>query len=90
MRDVFALGNCLHGRAENIDQAVVNPRGIITARLDFHHLVVDRAAITCCDALTFELQGVGVALSLRATCCGQTIDYLVDGDGAKIDFFVRD
>ena len=88
--DVFAIGYGFDGGAESLDQAVVDPCWIASARIDCQGFIVDAAAVARLDQLTFDVDGIGVALSLGATGSRQFLYYLVDGNRAELDCFVRD
>ena len=88
--DVFAFGYGLDGSAESLDQAVVDPCWITPAWVDCQGFIVDTAAVTCIDQLTRDIDGTGVALSLGAAGSSKMIYYLVDGNRAELDCFVRD
>lgn len=88
--DIFAFGYGLDGGAEGIDQAVVDPCWVTSARVDCQGFIVDAAAVACIDQLTFDIDGIGVALSLGAAGRGELLYYIVDGDRAELNCFVRD
>ena len=71
---------------ESIDQAVVDPCRVSSTWVDGQGFLIDIAYV---DQLSPYRDGTGVALALSTAGTGETIDDLVDANGAEFDCLVR-
>lgn len=86
--DVFAFCYDLDGGAEGINQAIVDPCWITPAWVDCQGFPSATEAAPWRNYVTPNFDGTGVALSLGAAGSSEIPYYLINGNCAKLYFFI--